>query len=60
MSKTYPSQCHYSNTALMSLMASIQSVAFALCRGRDWSQWKLGWDIKLLTAVYAVYDLISD
>ncbi|VVA21219.1 PREDICTED: WAT1-related [Prunus dulcis] len=30
-----------------------QSVAFALCRGRDWSQWKLGWDIKLLTAVYA-------
>ncbi|ONI35928.1 hypothetical protein PRUPE_1G561300, partial [Prunus persica] len=38
MSKTYPSQCHYSNTALM---------------GRDWSQWKLGWDIKLLTAVYA-------
>ncbi|KAL6297421.1 hypothetical protein ACE6H2_005563 [Prunus campanulata] len=53
MSKTYPSQCHYSNTALMSLMASIQSVAFALCRGRDWSQWKLGWDIKLLTAVYA-------
>ncbi|PRQ20113.1 putative EamA domain-containing protein [Rosa chinensis] len=50
MSKRYP--CPYSSTALMSVMGSIQSVAFALCLERDWSQWKLGWNIKLLTAAY--------
>ncbi|KAL6272687.1 hypothetical protein ACE6H2_023379 [Prunus campanulata] len=32
----------YSSTALTSLMASIQSVIFALCVPRDWKQWKLG------------------
>ncbi|CAN6720228.1 unnamed protein product [Malus baccata var. baccata] len=51
MTRDYP--CQYSSTALMSIMASIQSTAFALCRERDWSQWKLGWDIKLFTAVYS-------
>ncbi|XP_024172003.1 WAT1-related protein At1g25270 [Rosa chinensis] len=50
MSKRYP--CHYSSTALLSVMGSIQSVAFALCVERDWSQWKLGWNIKLFTAAY--------
>ncbi|KAM1060816.1 hypothetical protein ACFX2B_025155 [Malus domestica] len=50
MTKRYP--CHYSSTALMSLMASIQSVVFALCKERDWNQWKLGWDIRLLAALY--------
>ncbi|RXH92398.1 hypothetical protein DVH24_033294 [Malus domestica] len=51
MTRDYP--CQYSSTAMMSIMASIQSTAFALCRERDWSQWKLGWDIKLFTAVYS-------
>ncbi|XP_024168654.1 WAT1-related protein At1g25270 [Rosa chinensis] len=51
MSKRYP--CHYSSTALMSVMGSIQSVVFALCVERDWSQWKLGWNIKLLAAAYS-------
>ncbi|KAK9929521.1 hypothetical protein M0R45_026617 [Rubus argutus] len=51
MSKKYP--CHYSSTALMSVMGSAQSVAFALCVERDWSQWKLGWNIKLFTAAYS-------
>ncbi|KAB2614602.1 WAT1-related protein [Pyrus ussuriensis x Pyrus communis] len=41
MTRDYP--CQYSSTALMSIMASMQ----------DWSQWKLGWDIKLFTAVYS-------
>ncbi|TQD97606.1 hypothetical protein C1H46_016780 [Malus baccata] len=50
MSKNYP--FHYSSTALMSIMASIQSVAFALCKERDWSQWKLSWDINLFTAMF--------
>ncbi|CAN6558536.1 unnamed protein product [Malus baccata var. baccata] len=51
MTRDYP--CQYSSTALMSIMASIQSTAFALCKERDWIQWKLGWDIKLFTAVYS-------
>ncbi|KAM1311582.1 hypothetical protein PS2_008035 [Malus domestica] len=51
MTRDYP--CQYSSTALMSIMASIQSTAFALCKERDWSQWKLGWGIKLFTAVYS-------
>lgn len=56
MSKRYP--CHYSSTALMSVMGSVQSVAFALCVERDWSQWKLGWNIKLFTAAYSVKSLL--
>ncbi|XP_012073027.1 WAT1-related protein At1g25270 isoform X2 [Jatropha curcas] len=51
MSTTYP--CPYSSTALMCLMASIQASVYALCMEKDWSQWKLGWNIRLLTAAYA-------
>ncbi|XP_054800475.1 WAT1-related protein At1g68170-like [Prosopis cineraria] len=51
MSESYP--CHYSSTALMSLMGSLLSIASALCLERDWTQWKLGWNIRLLTAAYA-------
>ncbi|XP_027338079.1 WAT1-related protein At1g25270-like [Abrus precatorius] len=51
MSKEYPSQ--YSSTALMSLMGAIQSTVFALCVEKDWSQWRLGWNIRLLTAAYS-------
>ncbi|XVE85047.1 hypothetical protein DITRI_Ditri17bG0061100 [Diplodiscus trichospermus] len=50
MSPRYP--CPYSSTALMSLMASIQAVVYALCMEKDWGQWKLGWNIRLLTAAY--------
>ncbi|KAH7518526.1 hypothetical protein FEM48_Zijuj09G0181000 [Ziziphus jujuba var. spinosa] len=51
MSKRYP--FHYSGTALMCVMASVQSLAFALCIERDWTKWKLGWDLGLLTAAYS-------
>ncbi|CAN6558538.1 unnamed protein product [Malus baccata var. baccata] len=51
MSATYP--CHYSSTALMSAMGSIQAVGFALCKEREWSQWMLGWNIRLLTVAYS-------
>ncbi|XP_020532834.2 WAT1-related protein At1g68170 [Jatropha curcas] len=51
MSKRYP--CHYSSTALMSLMASIQSVILSLCIKRNWNEWKLGWNIRLLTVAYS-------
>ncbi|KAJ9158860.1 hypothetical protein P3X46_024404 [Hevea brasiliensis] len=38
---------------LMSLMGSIQCVTLALCLERNWSQWKLGWNIRLLTVAYS-------
>ncbi|XP_041994180.1 WAT1-related protein At1g68170-like [Salvia splendens] len=50
MSRTYP--CHYSSTTLISIMGSIQGIIYALCIERDMSMWKLGWNIKLLTAAY--------
>ncbi|XP_022725400.1 WAT1-related protein At1g68170-like isoform X1 [Durio zibethinus] len=51
MSKKYP--CPYSSTALMCIMGAIQSIVYALCTEKDWNQWKLGWNIRLLTVVYA-------
>ncbi|CAK8530248.1 unnamed protein product [Lathyrus sativus] len=51
MSKEYPS--HYSSTALMSTMGAIQATGFALCFEKDWSQWKLGWNIRLVAVAYS-------
>ncbi|XVF00750.1 hypothetical protein REPUB_Repub04eG0028300 [Reevesia pubescens] len=51
MSKKYP--CPYSSTALMCIMGAIQSLVYALSLERDWSHWKLGWNIRLLTVAYA-------
>ncbi|KAG8645137.1 WAT1-related protein At1g25270 [Manihot esculenta] len=51
MSATYPYP--YSSTALMSLMGSIQATVYAICIEKDWSAWKLGWNIRLLTTIYA-------
>jgi len=56
MSKEYP--CHYSSTALMSTAGAIQATAFGFCFERDLSQWKLGWNIRLLAVAYSVYILI--
>ena len=53
MSKAYP--CHYSSTALMAMMGSVQATVFALCSQRDWEEWKLGWNIRLLTVSYSVH-----
>ncbi|XP_027343444.1 WAT1-related protein At1g68170-like [Abrus precatorius] len=51
MSEKFP--WHYTSAALMSVMACIQSIIFALVMERkNWSRWKLGWNIRLLTAVY--------
>ncbi|CAN4114178.1 unnamed protein product [Withania somnifera] len=50
VSKNYP--CHYTSTALMSVMGSIQSVLFALCFDRQVSQWRLGWDRRLFVVLY--------
>ncbi|KAK1349810.1 Nodulin MtN21 /EamA-like transporter family protein [Heracleum sosnowskyi] len=47
----YP--CPYSSSTLMITMTSIQCTLYALCMQRDWNQWKLGWNIGLLTVSYA-------
>ncbi|MED6118798.1 hypothetical protein PIB30_006297 [Stylosanthes scabra] len=49
--KEYPS--HLTGTAMMSTMGAIQATVFALILDRDWSQWRLGWNIRLLTVAYA-------
>lgn len=51
MSERYPT--HYSSTTLISFWASLISIVLALCFERDLSQWKLGWNIRLLTVAYA-------
>ncbi|PUZ49621.1 hypothetical protein GQ55_7G341000 [Panicum hallii var. hallii] len=43
----------YSSTALMCLMTTLQSSAFALCFDRDVAQWRLRFDVRLLSAVYS-------
>ncbi|KAI3755262.1 hypothetical protein L1987_55058 [Smallanthus sonchifolius] len=50
MVKTYP--CPYSLTALTSTMGAVQAVAFGLCTERHWGDWKLGWNVRLLTVAY--------
>lgn len=47
----YP--CPYSITAMMTTWAAIQGVFFALCTEKDWSNWIMGWDIRLLTVFVA-------
>ncbi|CAN6318970.1 unnamed protein product [Urochloa humidicola] len=44
---------HYSSTALMCIMTTLQSSAFALCFDRDAAQWRLHFDVRLLAVVYA-------
>ncbi|XP_059654739.1 WAT1-related protein At1g68170-like [Cornus florida] len=51
MVQKYP--CHYSSTALISVMGAIQATIFALCVEKDWTQWKLGWNIRLMTIFYS-------
>lgn len=52
MNKNYP--YHYSSTALLSLSGALSSTVFALCFERDWTQWRLGINVRLLTAAYSV------
>ncbi|KAK8304170.1 hypothetical protein V6Z11_D04G202200 [Gossypium hirsutum] len=42
----------YSSTALMCLMGSIQGALYAVCTVRDWNQWKLGWNVRLLAVAF--------
>jgi hypothetical protein len=44
-------QCQYSGVAIISTMAAIQAVIFALCLHRtDQSKWRLGWNARLLAS----------
>ncbi|MCD7467452.1 hypothetical protein HAX54_004894 [Datura stramonium] len=51
MGELYP--CHFSSTALISIMGALQAGVFALSTERDWNQWKLGWNLRLLVVAYA-------
>lgn len=51
MSEKYPT--HYSSTTLISFWASLVSIVIALCFERDLNQWRLSWNIRLLTVAYA-------
>ncbi|KAL5177510.1 WAT1-related protein [Glycine soja] len=51
MSKEYPRP--HSCTTLMTSMGAMQATIFALCIEKDWSQWKLGWNIRLLTSAFS-------
>ncbi|GER47164.1 nodulin MtN21 /EamA-like transporter family protein [Striga asiatica] len=50
-SEKYP--CPYSITAMMTVWGTIQSIGFAACTEKDWSNWALGWNIRLLTVAFA-------
>ncbi|KAF3336604.1 WAT1-related protein [Carex littledalei] len=51
LSKSFP--YHTSSTAMLCFMAMIQSFVFALIMQRDWTQWRFGWDIRLLCVSYS-------
>ncbi|XP_022633025.1 WAT1-related protein At1g68170-like [Vigna radiata var. radiata] len=51
MNEEYPSS--NSSAALMNTMGALQATIFTLCVERDWNHWKLGFNIRLLTAAYS-------
>ncbi|KAE8692619.1 Mtn21-like protein, putative isoform 2 [Hibiscus syriacus] len=46
----------YSSTALMCVTGGMQGALVALCTVRDWSQWRLGWNVRLLAVAYVVWN----
>ncbi|PWA89704.1 nodulin MtN21 /EamA-like transporter family protein [Artemisia annua] len=50
MVKKFP--CPYSVTALTLAMGGVQALVYGLYTERHWGDWKLGWNFRLLTAVY--------
>ncbi|CAJ2678022.1 unnamed protein product [Trifolium pratense] len=51
LNEEYP--CHHSCSALMCTMGAIQAIVVALCVDRDWTEWKLGYDIRLFTVAFS-------
>ncbi|XVF61829.1 hypothetical protein PTKIN_Ptkin08bG0162300 [Pterospermum kingtungense] len=50
MGENYP--FIFSTTALTCITASIQATIYSIITDRNWSAWKLGWNIRLFCAVY--------
>ncbi|KAL9297522.1 hypothetical protein ACSQ67_023418 [Phaseolus vulgaris] len=50
VSKQYP--MHHSGSALLNLMGAIQATVLAFCVEKDWRQWKLGLNIRLVAALF--------
>ncbi|OMO83622.1 Drug/metabolite transporter [Corchorus olitorius] len=50
MNKMYP--FIYSSSALMCITAAIQVTIYTIITKRNWSAWKLGWDIRLLSVFF--------
>ncbi|KAJ9552309.1 hypothetical protein OSB04_016354 [Centaurea solstitialis] len=50
ISAGYP--CHYSSTFLITAMGFVQSLVLDLCTERDWSEWMIGFDIRLLAVLF--------
>ncbi|CAK8576984.1 unnamed protein product [Lathyrus sativus] len=50
LNQEYPS--HNSSAALMAIMGAIQATLIALFVERDWNQWKLGNNLRILAVVY--------
>ncbi|KAK2437447.1 WAT1-related protein [Trifolium repens] len=51
ISEVYP--CPQSSIALMSVIATIQCFLFGFIVERDLNEWKLGWDVRLLTVAFS-------
>ncbi|CAK8578096.1 unnamed protein product [Lathyrus sativus] len=50
LNKEYSS--HRSSAALMAIMGAIQATVIALCVERDWEQWKLPNNLRILAVIY--------
>ncbi|TKY59547.1 WAT1-related protein [Spatholobus suberectus] len=51
MSQEYP--CYMTSIALLNSIGAIQSLIFGFCVVRDLNEWRLGWDIRLLTSAFS-------
>ncbi|XP_072969926.1 WAT1-related protein At1g68170-like [Typha angustifolia] len=51
IAEVYP--CHYSSAALTCMMCALQAIIFAVSTQRHTKEWKLGFNIRLLSAAYA-------
>ncbi|KAF3490013.1 hypothetical protein F2Q69_00054198 [Brassica cretica] len=52
ISKEFGGHCW--NISLMNATGSLVCMVVALCSEHNWNQWRLGWNISLLTTVYSV------
>ncbi|PWA42333.1 eamA domain, WAT1-related protein [Artemisia annua] len=50
MSANYP--CYYTNSFMFSVFGFIQSLVYVVSTERSWSQWKLGWNVRLLCVIF--------